>query len=146
MGKVVLCSLTREPIDESQVRQEVYAPECGAVVSFAGVVRNHSRGRQVEYLCYEAYENMALKQMQNIAQEAAKRWDARVAMVHRLGRLEVGETSLVIAVTTPHRQQAFEACRWCIDTLKEQVPIWKKEACSDGTFWIEGEERVQTVE
>lgn len=145
-GRAVLCHLTREPIDEDSVRQMVSAPECGAVVVFAGVVRNHSRGREVRYLEYEAYEPMALKQMQEIAGEAAQRWGARVAVVHRLGGMDVGETSVVIAVATPHREQAFEACRWCIDTLKEQVPIWKKEVCPDGTYWIEGDEAVRSVE
>lgn len=143
---VVLCRLTRESIDEVAVREAVAAPECGAVATFAGVVRNHSRGREVRYLEYEAYEPMALKQMQRIAEEAAQRWGARVAMVHRLGRMDVGETSVLIAVATPHRDQAFEACRWCIDTLKEQVPIWKKEVCPDGTYWIEGDEAVRSVE
>lgn len=143
---VVLCHLTREPIDEVAAREAVAAPECGAVTIFAGVVRNHSRGREVRYLEYEAYEPMALKQMQRIAEEAAQRWGARVAMVHRLGRMDVGETSVFIAVATPHREQAFEACRWCIDTLKERVPIWKKEVCPDGTYWIEGDEAVRSVE
>jgi molybdopterin synthase catalytic subunit len=145
-GTVALCHLTREPIDEASVREAVASPECGAVTVFAGVVRNRSRGREVRYLEYEAYEPMALKQMRRIAEEAARRWGARVAMVHRLGRMDVGETSVVIAVATPHRQQAFEACRWCIDTLKEQVPIWKKEVCPDGTYWIEGEEAVRAQE
>lgn len=145
-GAVVYCRLTREPIDEASVRQAVAAAECGAVAVFAGVVRNHSRGREVRYLEYEAYEPMALKQMREIAGEAAQRWGARVAMVHRLGRMDVGETSVLIAVATPHREQAFEACRWCIDTLKERVPIWKKEVCPDGTYWIEGDEAVQSVE
>lgn len=139
----MICRLTREPIDEVAIRQSVAAPECGAVVVFAGVVRNHSRGRTVLYLEYESYEPMATKQMEQIAAQAARRWAARVAMVHRLGRIEVGETSVIVAIATPHRQQAFEACRWCIDTLKEQVPIWKKEVCPDGTYWIEGDEAVR---
>lgn len=143
-GTVVICDLTRQPVDEASVRQAVSAPECGAVVVFAGVVRNHSRGREVRYLEYEAYEPMALRQMQKIAEEAAQRWGARVAIVHRLGRMDVGETSVLVAVATPHREQAFEACRWCIDTLKEQVPIWKKEVCPDGTYWIEGDEAVRS--
>lgn len=143
---VVFCRLTREPIDEASVRQMISAPECGAVAVFAGVVRNHSRGREVHYLEYEAYAPMALRQMWKIAEEASQRWGARVAIAHRFGKMRVGETSVLIAVATPHREQAFEACRWCIDTLKERVPILKKEVCPDGTYWIEGDEAIRSVE
>ena len=114
--------------------------EDGAVVVFDGIVRNNTRGRRTLYLVYEAYEEMAVRQMEDLAEEAVAAHGARqVAMVHRLGRIEVGETSVLIAVASAHRAQAFEACRWLIDTLKKTVPIWKKEHFEDGAVWADGE-------
>jgi molybdopterin synthase catalytic subunit len=114
-------------------------PECGAVASFAGVVRNHSQGRATRYLEYEAYESMALKTMQRLGCELAARLPIdRIAMVHRLGRLEIGETSVAIVVTAAHRRAALEACGAAIDRLKRTVPVWKKEYFEDGEAWVEG--------
>lgn len=115
-------------------------PEDGAIVLFAGIVRNHSRGRATRYLEYESYEAMALARMEELAQQARTRFPIRnVALVHRLGRLEIGESSVLIAVFSAHRAGAFDACRWLIDTLKQTVPIWKKEFFADGAVWADGE-------
>ena len=112
----------------------------GAVCVFDGIVRNNTRGRETLYLDYEAYREMALTQMQGLAEEAVARFGVReVAVVHRLGRLMVGETSVLVAAASAHRGAAFEACRWVIDTLKKQVPIWKKETFADGVVWADGE-------
>src|SRR5579872_170737 len=127
-------------IDVAALERCVAGTANGAVCSFIGQVRDNARGRQVSYLEYNAYVPMALKQMARIAAEAETRWDCQVAIQHRIGRLELGEASVAIAVGSPHRAEAFEACRWCIDTLKETVPIWKREVCPDGAFWIEGED------
>ncbi len=114
--------------------------EDGAVVVFDGIVRNHSRGRRTLHLDYEAYEEMAVKQMQELGHHARERFESvEVTMVHRLGRLEIGETSVLIVVASAHRSAAFEACRWLIDTLKQTVPIWKKETFVDGAVWAPGE-------
>ena len=114
--------------------------EDGAAVVFEGVVRNQTRGRRTLYLDYEAYEEMALGQMEQLAEQALKQFQVRdVALVHRLGRLEIGETSVLIAVVSAHRAAAFDACRWLIDTLKRTVPIWKKEYFEDGAVWADGE-------
>src|SRR5712692_4319099 len=113
----------------------------GAICTFTGVVRDNSRGRSVTHLEYEAYAEMATAEMRRIAGEIAERWpEARVAMAHRTGRLQIGEASVVVSVSCPHRGEAIDACRWGIDRLKESVPIWKKEHAPDGTFWIEGDE------
>lgn len=115
-------------------------PEDGAIVIFDGIVRNHSRGRATQYLEYESYEAMALAKMEELAGEARTRFPIRnVALVHRLGRLEIGESSVLIAVFSAHRAAAFDACRWLIDTLKQTVPIWKKEFFTDGAVWTDGE-------
>jgi molybdopterin synthase catalytic subunit len=112
----------------------------GAVCVFDGIVRDNSRGRQTLYLDYEAYRDMALEQMQRLAAEAVEKFGVRdVAVVHRLGRLAVGETSVLIVVASAHRAAAFDACRWLIDTLKKTVPIWKRETFADGTVWADGE-------
>ncbi len=114
--------------------------EDGAIVIFDGVVRNHSRGRRTLYLVYEAYEEMALKQLRMLAGEALQQFRIRnVAIVHRLGRIEIGESSVLIAVYSAHRAAAFDACRFLIDTLKKTVPIWKKEYFEDGAVWADGE-------
>ncbi|MGB6633066.1 MAG: molybdenum cofactor biosynthesis protein MoaE, partial [Terriglobales bacterium] len=112
----------------------------GAVVVFDGVVRDNTRGRRTLYLDYEAYEAMALKRMESLAAEARARFAVRAAsIIHRLGRLEIGETSVLIVVAAAHRGVAFDACRWIIDTLKKTVPIWKKEYFEDGAVWADGE-------
>jgi molybdopterin synthase catalytic subunit len=135
----VLCEITEAPLEPDQLVRLVERPEAGAVVTFAGVVRNHSRGRTVLYLEYDAYRPMAQRKMREIADEAARRWECRIALQHRVGRLEIGEASVLIAVSSAHRGTAFEACRFAIDTLKENVPIWKKEVWEGGEVWIEGE-------
>ncbi|MGA7859841.1 MAG: molybdenum cofactor biosynthesis protein MoaE [Terracidiphilus sp.] len=133
-------ALTRERIDAEKLVAASKRGEDGAVVVFDGIVRNNSRGRQTLYLDYEAYEEMAAKQMAELARDARGRFGVRqVTIVHRLGRLEVGETSVLIIVASAHRAQAFEACRWVIDTLKKTVPIWKKETFVDGAVWADGE-------
>jgi molybdopterin synthase catalytic subunit len=131
--------LVREPIQVRQVVQQLVGPADGAVVTFEGVVRDHARGKAVLYLEYEAYESMALTQMEAIIRNALEKWPVRgMAIVHRLGRLEIGECSVLIAVVSEHRKAAFEACHFAIDTLKRQVPIWKREFYTDGEAWIEG--------
>ena len=138
-GEVVI-ELVRERIQTEEISARLKAPEDGAIVVFEGIVRNHSAGRRTLYLDYEAYEEMALKQMGVIASVMRGQLGAdSVALVHRLGRLEIGETSVLIAVTSAHRRAAFEACRYGIDTLKQTVPIWKKEYFQDGAVWAQGE-------
>jgi MoaE-MoaD fusion protein len=132
--------IVRERISTEAVVESLKMPQDGAVVIFDGVARNNTRGRRTLYLDYEAYEAMALKKMEALAEEARSRFGVRqVAMIHRLGRLEIGETSVLIAVAAAHRGSAFEACRWIIDTLKKTVPIWKKEYFEDGAVWADGE-------
>jgi molybdopterin synthase catalytic subunit len=136
----VSVALTRERIDADRIIAEAKRGEDGAVVVFDGIVRNHTLGRRTLYLDYEAYEEMAVRQMRELAAKARDRFGVRqVTMVHRLGRLEIGETSVLIVVSSAHRSAAFEACRWLIDTLKQTVPIWKKETFADGAVWAPGE-------
>lgn len=131
--------LTREPLDRDALAALVVHPSAGALVIFEGVVRDHARGRAVEYLEYEAFVEMADPQMRAIAATVRERWGiARVAIAHRFGRMAVGDTSVIIAVASPHRAEAFDACRYIIDTLKTTVPIWKKEIGPDGAEWVEG--------
>ena len=133
-------SITREKIDTQGTVDGLKRGEDGAAVVFEGVVRNQTRARKTQFLDYEAYEPMALQQMESLAAQAIEQFKIRdVAIVHRLGRLEVGETSVLIAVASAHRGPAFEACRWIIDTLKRTVPIWKKEYFEDGAVWADGE-------
>jgi molybdopterin converting factor subunit 1 len=133
-------SIVREPINTEGVLKRIKRGEDGAAVVFEGVVRNQTRGRKTLYLDYEAYEQMALDQMEGLAEQALKQFQVReTGLVHRLGRLEVGETSVLIVVASPHRAAAFDACRWLIDTLKRTVPIWKKEYFEDGAVWAAGE-------
>jgi molybdopterin synthase catalytic subunit len=137
---VLSVALTRAPINAETILASAKRAEDGAVVVFDGIVRNHSRGRRTLHLDYEAYEEMAVKQMQDLGQRARERFGVRqVTMVHRLGRLEIGETSVLIVVASAHRGAAFEACRWLIDTLKQTVPIWKRETFVDGVVWAPGE-------
>jgi molybdopterin synthase catalytic subunit len=124
----------------AEVLAEIRSGPDGAICTFDGIVRNHTRDRQTLYLDYEAYRDMALAQMHTLATEALARFPIRdLAILHRLGRLTVGETSVLIVVASAHRGPAFEACRFLIDTLKKQVPIWKKETFIDGTVWADGE-------
>ncbi|MEA2654881.1 MAG: MoaE-MoaD fusion protein [Chloroflexota bacterium] len=140
-GTGVLFELTSRPLDARRMETAVAHKGAGAICTFTGVVRDSSRGRSVTHLEYEAYAEMATAQMRKIADEIAERWpEARVAMAHRTGRLEIGEPSVVVSVSTPHRAEAIAACKWGIDRLKETVPIWKKEHAGDGTYWIEGDE------
>ena len=137
----VLFELTTEPLDARRIETAVSHKGAGAICTFTGIVRDSSRGRSVTHLEYEAYAEMARTEMRKIADEIAERWpEARVAMAHRTGRLEIGEASVVVSVSCPHRAEAIDACRWGIDRLKESVPIWKKEHAADGTYWIEGNE------
>jgi molybdopterin synthase catalytic subunit len=132
--------LTTEPIDITGVARRVVPPECGATVTLDGYVRRFTRGRETLHLVYEAYEAMALKELDKLIMEAKADFEiANVGIVHRLGKLEIGETSVVISVAAPHRKAAFAACEWLIRELKRRVPIWKKEVYADGEVWVEGE-------
>ncbi|MDZ7265901.1 MAG: molybdenum cofactor biosynthesis protein MoaE [candidate division KSB1 bacterium] len=134
-----MIALTDKPIDLAELLAQVDDHGSGGVVVFLGRVRDHSRGQQVTGLEYEAYDSMALRQMQKIAEEARRRWPVRkLAIAHRLGRLALGEVSVAIAVACTHRADAFAACRFVIDTIKHAVPIWKKEFRPDGSYWVEG--------
>ena len=136
----MLSDFYRSTIPSAQLLEEIKAGPDGAVVLFDGIVRNNTRGRQTMYLVYEAYEPMALEQMRGLVEEAKRKFAVRdVVLVHRLGRLEIGETSVLIVVASAHRGVAFDACRWIIDTLKRTVPIWKKEHFIDGAVWADGE-------
>ena len=133
-------AIVRVTINTAGILKEIKRPEDGAAAVFEGIVRNHTRGRRTLYLDYEAYEEMAVKQMEELAGRALAEFKIRdVAIVHRLGRLEIGETSVLIVVASAHRAAAFDACRWLIDTLKRTVPIWKKEHFEDGAVWADGE-------
>lgn len=133
-------TLTRSPIPSAEIIASTKRGEDGAVVVFDGIVRNETRGRSVLHLDYEAYEEMALKQMERIASDVKPKFGVRhVTIVHRLGRLQVGESSILIVVASAHRAQAFDASRWLIDTIKTTVPIWKKETFADGAVWADGE-------
>jgi molybdopterin synthase catalytic subunit/molybdopterin converting factor small subunit len=132
--------LTRDRIDTAALQETVKSAAAGAVCVFDGIVRDNTRGRQTLFLDYEAYEEMALLQMEALVLEAHEKFSlSEVRMAHRLGKLEIGDTSVLIAVGSPHRAAAFEACRWLIDTLKRTVPIWKKEHFVDGAVWTDGE-------
>lgn len=134
-----IIQLTREPLDRAALVAAISHPSVGGIVIFEGVVRDNARGKQVRYLEYDVYEEMAQQQIATIIAEARQRWPIeRVAIAHRFGRLEIGEASVIIAVATPHRGEAFEACRYLIDTLKSTVPIWKKEVATNGEEWVEG--------
>ncbi len=131
--------IVSEPIDPRQVEAAVADPGAGGIVVFHGVVRDNNYGQRVTHLEYEAYPEMAEREMARIGTEIVERWpETRTAMIHRIGRLEVGETSVVIAVSSPHRAEAFDACRFAIEELKVRVPIWKKEFAESGEFWVEG--------
>src|SRR5271156_1986395 len=138
--------IVRAVIAADAIVREMKAGADGAVCLFDGIVRDNTRGRRTLHLDYEAYEEMALEQMRGLAAEAVTKFGVRdVALVHRLGRLVVGETSVLIVVASAHRGQAFDACQWLIDTLKKTVPIWKKEHFVDGANWADGEPFPETV-
>ena len=135
-----LFGITSEVLDPQALVEAVRRDDAGAVALFYGIVRNHSEGRAVERLEYEAHEAMALKKIREVADETARafRQVSAVGVWHRIGTLEIGETSLLVAVSSPHRKEAFEACHWCVDRIKEVVPVWKKEHWAGGGAWVEG--------
>ena len=134
-----IIQLTHESLNRDTLIEAVSHPGIGGIVVFEGVVRDNARGKQIRYLEYEVYPEMAEQQIRTIIAEAERRWGVeRVAVAHRFGRLEIGEASVIIVVAAPHRAEAFDACRYIIDTLKTTVPIWKKEVASNGEEWIEG--------
>jgi molybdopterin synthase catalytic subunit len=138
--------ITRDPIIASDLAKDLRAAQDGAVVIFEGFVRNHSRGRATLYLEYEAYETMAIRKMEELGAEAKQKFAIDgIGMIHRLGRLEIGETSVAIIVTAEHRRAAFEACQYAIDRLKQIVPVWKKEYFADGAIWAEGERQTRIL-
>jgi len=141
---MAIARVTDDIIDSQQTELLVSSDVNGAICTFVGKVRNHSRGKSVEFLEYKAFVPLAEKELMRIAGEAETRWGVNVAIIHRFGRLSIGEASVVISVGSPHRAEAFAACQWCIDTLKETVPIWKRETGPDGSFWIEGDESLKT--
>jgi molybdopterin synthase catalytic subunit len=132
------CTLSDRPLDVGEVVARVMGPDAGGLVTFVGAVRDTARGHEIRHLEYEAYPPMAVSEMEKICAAARERWPAaRVAIAHRHGHLEIGDLAVVIAAASPHRAEAFEACRFAIDTLKETVPIWKKEVAHDGEYWVE---------
>jgi MoaE-MoaD fusion protein len=132
--------LTTDPINITGVARRVVPPECGATVTLDGYVRQFTKGRETLHLFYEAYEPMALKEMEKLIKAAKEQFEIlNIGIVHRLGKLEIGETSVVISVASPHRKAAFAACEWLIRELKRTVPIWKKEVYADGEVWVESE-------
>lgn len=129
-----------EPLNVGEIARRIVPDVCGATVTLDGYARRYTRGAETDHLVYEAYEPMALKEMRKLATRARGRFEiSAVGIVHRIGRIEIGETSVVISVAAPHRRPAFEACEWLITELKKTVPIWKKEVYADGAKWIEGE-------
>jgi molybdopterin converting factor subunit 1 len=132
------CTLSDRPLDPEEVAARVTGPDAGGVVTFVGAVRDRARGRSIRYLEYESYPEMAEREMERIAEEAGRSFPgARVAIAHRTGHLEIGEAAVVIVAAAPHRAEAFDACRFAIDRLKQTVPIWKKEVASDGEYWVD---------
>ncbi|KOF02322.1 molybdenum cofactor biosynthesis protein MoaE [Roseivirga seohaensis subsp. aquiponti] len=132
-----LIHITSEKLDPQACLETISYPECGGIVSFVGTVRNQTKGKPVLKLEFEAYEKMALKEMQKIADQAKIKFQVEEVLIHhRTGLVKVGEEAVVIVVAAPHRKAAFQACEYCIDTLKETVPIWKKEFFEDGEVWV----------
>jgi len=137
-GAVKRCTISELPLDEAEVASRVEGPDAGGVVSFIGRVRNHARGHTIEHLEYEAYPAMAEKEMEKIVDEAAEKWPGtRVAIAHRIGRLEIGDAAVIVIAASAHRGEAFDACEFAIDTLKVTVPIWKREVATDGAYWVD---------
>ncbi len=129
--------ISRDVLDAEEITATVRAPDKGGVVTFLGTVRDHTGGKRVLYLEYEAYKEMAEKMLDRIAEEVVERWDDTVVSIaHRLGRMEVGEISLVVVAASPHRVEAFSACQYVVNRIKENVPIWKKEAFEGGEVWV----------
>jgi molybdopterin synthase catalytic subunit len=140
-----LFKITDEKIKPDDLYEEVLSNSDGAVTSFAGVVRNNTGGRTTAYLEYDVYEEMAEKEMRSIGDEIRARWEVNaIGMLHGRGRMEIGDISVLIAISSPHRKASLEACRFAIDRLKETVPIWKKEVWTDGEAWIEGDPSAPT--
>jgi molybdopterin synthase catalytic subunit len=138
-GAIELYRITEQPLDAQMLAGLVRSDDCGAVTLFYGVVRNHSEGRGVERMEYEAHASMALKKLREVGEEAKSRFPIReIGVWHRVGLLELGEASLLVAVASEHRKEAFEACHWAVDRVKEVVPVWKKEHFRDGAAWVEG--------
>ncbi len=136
--------ITTEPLNIGEIARRVVPENCGAIVTLDGFVRKFTKGRETQYLVYEAYQPMALKEMEKLIENAKARFDIEnIGIVHRLGKMEIGETSVVISVASPHRRAAFEACEWLIKELKRTVPIWKKEVYADGEIWIEGDSQAK---
>jgi molybdopterin synthase catalytic subunit len=136
-NQISVFRLTDQPIIVQEVIDAVYSDEAGAVDVFIGTIRNNTGKRPVARLEFEAYGPMALREMEKIGEETQRRWPVKkIAIFHRVGRLEIGEIAVVIAVSTPHRRESFEACQFAIDTLKQTVPIWKKEVFFDGEVWV----------
>jgi molybdopterin synthase catalytic subunit len=134
-----LFAITSEPLDPKPLVEAVRRDESGAVALFYGVVRNENLGRTVRYLEYDAYEAMALKKLREVADEVSAKFPITgIGALHRIGRLEIGETSLLVAVSSAHRKEAFEACHYAVDRIKKTVPVWKREVWDDGSEWIEG--------
>jgi molybdopterin synthase catalytic subunit/molybdopterin converting factor small subunit len=133
-----LCTISDQALSEAEVISRVEGPDTGGIVSFIGAVRDHARGHSIEYLEYEAYPEMAEREMEKIAEEASMNWPGtRVAIAHRVGHLEIGDAAVVVVAASAHRAEAFEACRFAIDTLKVRVPIWKREVATDGAYWVD---------
>lgn len=137
-GATKRCTISEQALDEAEVARRVEGPDAGGVVSFVGRVRDHARGHVIEHLVYEAYPEMAEREMEKIVDEAAAQWPGtRVAIAHRIGRLEIGDAAVVVVAASAHRDAAFLACRFAIDTLKVRVPIWKREVATDGAYWVD---------
>ncbi|MEQ8926641.1 MAG: molybdenum cofactor biosynthesis protein MoaE, partial [Fulvivirga sp.] len=129
--------ITEDTLDINAITNEVIDPTCGGIDVFVGTVRNHTKGKEVTHLFFETYESMAISEMKKIAEGIQKKWPVKkISIHHRVGRVEIGEVVVVIAVSSPHRKEAFEACQYAIDTLKKTVPIWKKEFLEDGEVWV----------
>lgn len=139
-GKTDFFALTTEPLNVGEIARRIVPETCGAIVTLDGFVRRFTKERETLCLIYEAYEPMALKEMEKLAKQAHEKFQIEsISIVHRLGRLEIGDTSVVISVAAPHRKDAFEACQWLIKELKQTVPIWKKEVYKDAEVWVEGD-------
>ena len=137
--------LTKQPLNVGEIARRIVPPSCGAIVTLDGFVRQITKGKETLYLEYEAYEPMALKELEKLIRLAKEQFEIEnVGIVHRLGRMEIGETSVVISVASPHRRAAFEACEWLIKELKRTVPIWKKEYYVGGEVWIQGDSQVKS--
>jgi len=132
------CTISDRPLDEAEVVARVSGPDAGGIVSFVGNVRETARGHDIKYLEYEAYPEMAEREMEKIATEAGEKWPGtRIAIAHRVGHLEIGEAAVIVVAASAHRGEAFTACRFAIDTLKVRVPIWKREVARDGAYWVD---------